>query len=83
MTNLNAFGRRYRTDYLFPRTGFWAGAGSALNLEGNYFTFDTAPSGEEADRKALACDWGMIGQDLAESIKALQPAASKPSTPRR
>ena len=56
---------KHRTDFLFSRTGFLTGAGSVFNLAGNYYPFNSAESPEAADRRALAADWGVVGQDMA------------------
>lgn len=57
-----------RTDFLFSRTSFLVGAGSVFNLAGNYFSFGYATSGSEADTKALASDWNVVGLDLENAL---------------
>jgi len=64
--------KKHRTDFLFPRASFLTGAGSVLNVAGNYFTFKYSSSGEKADAKALLSDWGVIGQDIIEAEKSLE-----------
>jgi len=64
--------KKYRTDYLLPKYSFLRGAGSVLNVAGNYFVFNYSSSGEEADVKALLSDWGVIGQDIIESTENLE-----------
>lgn len=59
---------KHRTDFLFSRMGFLTGAGSVFNLAGNYYTFNSAESPEAADRRALASDWNVVGQDLDFAI---------------
>ena len=59
----------FHTDFLFPDTGFWTGAGSVFNVSGNYYDFATSRTEKDADRKALSSDWGMVGQDIKGSIK--------------
>ena len=56
--------KRYRTDFLVPKTSFLVGLGSIFNISGNYFDFNTSESGAEADSKAIESDWAMIGQDI-------------------
>jgi len=60
--------RTIRTDRLFVTTGYVIGAGSVLNIAGNYFSFNTSDSPEEADAKALQSDWMIVGQDIQEAI---------------
>ena len=64
---------KHRTDFLFSRTGFLTGVGSVFNLAGNYYRFNSAESPEEADRRALAADWGVVGQDMATALADSAP----------
>ena len=61
--------RRYKTNRLFHRTSVFDGIGSVINIAGNYFDFNYSNSGEEADRKAIENDWGVIGDDILEAAK--------------
>ena len=70
--------QRFRTDYLFPASSFLSGMGSVLNVAGNYFRYNTSPTPEEADEKALASDWGVIGQDIREAIDKADTDPKKP-----
>ncbi len=56
--------KKYRTDFLFPKSNFWIGMGSIMNVRGSYFEFNYFRTDEEADSKAIEADWGVIGQDL-------------------
>jgi len=56
--------KKFKTNHLFPRTGFLTGMGSVLNISGNYFDFNYSKDEHKADAAAIASDWGMIGQDL-------------------
>jgi hypothetical protein len=60
--------KNYRTDFLFATPTFLTGAGSIYNIAGNYYDFNTSPSGEIADTRALECDWQMVGMDLKNAI---------------
>lgn len=64
------FKRKHRTDFLFSRTGFLTGAGSVFNLAGNYFGYNYSDSPFEADAKALASDWAVVGQDMQDAMTA-------------
>lgn len=57
---------KFYTDFLFSTNSFLIGAGSAINLGGNYYDFNTSEDGE-ADSKAIRSDFCMIGQDLKEA----------------
>ncbi len=54
----------YYSDFLFVKHSFIILYGSVLNIAGNYFSFNHAASGAEADTKAIQSDWGVIGNDI-------------------
>lgn len=58
---------KYNSKYLFPRTSLLVGAGSVLNIFGNYFSFKSYNSDSEADYKAIESDWKVIGFDIENS----------------
>ena len=60
---------KFRTDFLFPDTDFITGAGSVLNISGNYFKFAISKDETTADLKALRSDWGMTGSDICAAFK--------------
>lgn len=69
--------KKYCTDFLFATPSYITGAGSVLNLSGNYYEFNTSPSGEIADMRALESDWGMVGQDFDEAIRKYESTSQK------
>ena len=64
---------KFRTDFLVPTPSFLTGVGTVFNIWGQYFDYNTSPSEEEADTRALLCDWGMVGQELEDAMKTLAP----------
>ncbi len=61
--------KNFKTDFLLKSRGsFLLGLGSVLNLQGNYYQYNTSNSSREADYKAIASDWGVIGQDIEIGI---------------
>jgi hypothetical protein len=56
--------KKYRSDFLFVTPSFLVGAGSVLNIAGNYFKFNYSSTDEQADAKAIESDWGVIGIDI-------------------
>ena len=70
---------RPRTDYLFATGSYLVGAGSIFNLAGSYFQYNDAPSGEEADARAIASDWAMVGQDMRDVMGGIE--AEIPGSP--
>lgn len=61
-------GNSARSDFLFADTSFLTGAGSALNIAGNFYSFNSSKSVEQADFEAIRSDWRMVGKDLADSM---------------
>jgi hypothetical protein len=55
---------RLQTDFLVPRMTWLTGAGTVLNLAGNYYCHNVSETEEQADARALFSDWSMVGQDL-------------------
>lgn len=64
--------KRYRTDFLFPKSSFITGMGSIFDLTGNYYTFNTSKTASEADFTAIRSDWGMVGQDIEKSVNEVK-----------
>lgn len=67
---------KYRTNFLFPKTSFFVGMGSAFNLFGNYYKFNSSKTSLEADYKAIESDWGIVGQDIEKAIKNVKKELS-------
>ena len=69
--------KKHRTDFLFSTSSFSIGIGSIFNLAGNYYTFNYSDTGLEADMKALASDWFVIGQDIEDAINGIESKTNK------
>jgi hypothetical protein len=57
------------TDFLTPKSSFLTGMGTVLNLAGNYFIYNSSKTAQEADERAIASDWKILGQDMRTAIK--------------
>ena len=62
----------YRTDFLYPRSGFIIGAGSILGVFYPYFRYNVSLSGAQADKTAIESDFGTIGVDIKKAMEAIQ-----------
>lgn len=62
---------KYTSGFLFATPSFLMGAGTVFNLAGNYYEFNTAQSGADADRLAIENDFRMVGLDIYDSVEAL------------
>jgi hypothetical protein len=54
-------------DFLFAQPSFLSGFGRTLDLHGHYVEDNVCQTGDEADIRALICDWLVVQQDLDES----------------
>lgn len=64
--------KRFVTDFLFSTPTFLSGAGTAINLAGNFYEFNSSDSDFEADKKAIENDFNMIGQDIYDVIDKIK-----------
>ena len=63
------------TDFLFARPSFMSGFARVIDLGGGFDAYNSADSEVEADERAIACDWRVVGGDLATAIHAEQAKA--------
>jgi hypothetical protein len=56
--------------FLFADFGFFEGMGRVLDLTGTMVGYNSSPSREEADRRALNSDWEIIGDDLRNAMNS-------------
>ena len=64
--------KRYTTGFLFSSPSFFSGAGTLMNLSGNFYDFNASKTGFEADEKALENDFRMVGQDICDTIEKVK-----------
>lgn len=60
-------------DYIFARPTFLRGVARALDIGGKLSqdAFDLSPSSAQADRRALASDWRVVGRDAQRALRLL------------
>jgi hypothetical protein len=46
-----------------------------LNIAGEYFTYNESRDVQEADARAIACDWRVVGQDIRKAATELKRKA--------
>lgn len=66
-----------RTKYfslLTTALSFWGGMASAMDIGNNLYTYTTSPTPADADRKALAQDWYIVGQDFYGALADYEQA---------
>lgn len=59
---------KVKTDFLFAQPSFTAGAARVFDLWGAFDAYNISETPAEADARALASDWLITGQDLADAM---------------
>jgi hypothetical protein len=62
-------GKRVKTDFLFAQPSFVSGAARVLDLWGILDDYNVSATTLDADEKAIAADWLVVGQDLSDAIE--------------
>lgn len=62
-------GKKVQTDFLFAQPSFASGAARSLDLWGTFDDYNRSESPAEADAKAIAADWRVVGQDIYDAIE--------------
>ncbi len=61
--------KKVRTDFLFAQPSFASGFARTLDLWGVLDDYNISVTTLEADEKAIAADWLVVGQDIADAIR--------------
>lgn len=61
--------KKVKTDFLFAQPTFASGAARVFDLWGQFDEYNRSETPSEADAKAIAADWLVIGQDVADVIE--------------
>lgn len=60
--------KNVKTDFLFAQPSFASGVARTLDLWGTLDDYNFSETNLEADEKAIAADWIIVGQDLSEAM---------------
>jgi hypothetical protein len=61
-------GKIIQSSFLFAQPSYLSGAARTIDLWGNFDDYNRSDSPREADAKAIAADWLMVGQDIQDAI---------------
>ena len=61
--------RKVKSDFLFAQPSFSSGAASVFDLWGQFDEYNRSDTPADADAKAIAADWLLVGQDILDSIE--------------
>ena len=62
-------GNKVKSDFLFAQPSFASGAARVFDMFGQFDEYNISETTEEADAKAIASDWIVIGLDIADAIE--------------
>lgn len=54
---------------LFASMDFFRGAASSIDMGATLYTYNNLPTSADADKKAIAYDWIVVGDALREAMK--------------
>ncbi len=57
------------SDFLFAQPSLFSGFGRCLDIGGTFDGYNTSPSPELADSRALAADFTATGSDMLSALK--------------
>jgi hypothetical protein len=61
--------RKVKSDFLFAQPSFSSGAARVFDLWGHFDEYNRSDAPADADAKAIAADWLLVGQDILDSIE--------------
>jgi hypothetical protein len=61
--------KKVQTDFLFAQPSFASGAARVLDLWGQFDAYNVSTNSAEADAKAIAADWIIVGQDIMDAVE--------------
>jgi hypothetical protein len=60
------------TFFLFASPTFISGIAAVLDLGSGLIVYNESITGKEADERALASDWAVVGKDIASAIETFE-----------
>lgn len=64
------------TGFLYADPSFLSGLAAVLDLSGSLVMYNTSRTGREADQRALASDWAVVGKDIGAAIETFEEEAA-------
>lgn len=61
--------KKVKSDFLFAQPSFASGVARVLDLWGQFDDYNRSDTSVDADAKAIAADWLLVGQDILDSIE--------------
>lgn len=61
--------KKIQSDFLFAQPSLASGAARSLDIWADFDDYNRSNTTSEADAKAIAADWLVIGQDMYDAIE--------------
>jgi hypothetical protein len=61
---------KVKSGFLFADPSFMSGAGRVMDLWAQFDDYNRSDTTAEADAKAIAADWLVVGQDISDAAEA-------------
>jgi hypothetical protein len=68
---------KVKSGFLYADPSFLSGLGRTLDLHGLYDAYNASTTPLEADARAVAADWIIVGQDLQDAIDEFESQTEK------
>jgi hypothetical protein len=62
-------GNKVKSDFLFAQPSLASGVARVFDLWGQFDDYNRSETTVEADAKAIASDWLVVGQDLSDAME--------------
>ena len=60
--------KRVQSDFLYAQPSYASGVARVLDLWGQFDAYNESENPAEADAKAIASDWLIVGQDIHDAM---------------
>ncbi len=61
-----------RSSLVYARPSFLRGIARIFDVTGSLNEYNTSPTSEQADYRALESDWRVVGEDIQEAMNAVK-----------
>ncbi len=61
--------KRVQSDFLYAQPSFASGTARVFDLWGQFDAYNESENSAEADAKAIASDWAIVGQDIIDAMQ--------------
>jgi len=67
----------FKSDFLVASPSLVSGAGRLFDWYGQFDEYNSSRTSAEADAKAIASDWSIVGQDISYAMAEYEAVAAK------